>query len=85
MAEAGGKKVAIVTGGSGGIGMATGRALAAGGHHVVLSDISPDRGEDTARHIGGWFVTADLARPSLSCPSNLSLTVGLSRKYSLGV
>ena len=33
----------------------------------------------------GTVLTADLARPSLSCPSNLSLTVGLSRKYSLGV
>jgi NAD(P)-dependent dehydrogenase (short-subunit alcohol dehydrogenase family) len=55
-------KVAIVTGGSGGIGIATGRALAADGHHVVLSDIGPDRGEGAAREIGGLFITADVTR-----------------------
>ncbi|MBM3594223.1 MAG: SDR family oxidoreductase [Alphaproteobacteria bacterium] len=55
-------KVAIVTGGSGGIGIATGRALATGGYVVVLSDVSPDRGEGAAREIGGLFITADVTR-----------------------
>lgn len=44
-------KVAIITGGSGGIGMATARALAADGNRVMLSDIT---GQEIIVD-GGWL------------------------------
>jgi len=56
-----GGKVAIVTGGSGGIGMATARALARDGFRVMLSDITAERGASLAKELGGDFRTADVA------------------------
>jgi NAD(P)-dependent dehydrogenase (short-subunit alcohol dehydrogenase family) len=45
-------KVAIVTGGAGGIGGATGRAIARAGGSVAVVDIDGDRAEEVARAIG---------------------------------
>ena len=45
-------RVAVVTGGAGGIGAATGRVLAARGASVVLTD-RDDRRDEVAREIGG--------------------------------
>jgi NAD(P)-dependent dehydrogenase (short-subunit alcohol dehydrogenase family) len=47
-----GGKVAIVTGGAGGIGRATAELLAAEGASVVLADVDADRGNEVAAHIG---------------------------------
>jgi NAD(P)-dependent dehydrogenase (short-subunit alcohol dehydrogenase family) len=55
-------KVAIITGGSGGIGMATARALAARGWRLVLSDISEAKGAVLAEELGGLFRSADVTR-----------------------
>lgn len=55
-----GGRVALVTGGAGGIGSATARALAAAGARVAVSDIDP-AGAETAAEVGGIFVVADVA------------------------
>jgi len=55
--------VALVTGGAGGLGSATARALAAAGARVAISDI--DRaGAQVAEEVGGIFVEADVADPA---------------------
>jgi glucose 1-dehydrogenase len=59
-------KVAIVTGGAGGMGRATALAFAAAGAKVAVSDITADAGEETAamvRDAGGdaVFVQTDVA------------------------
>jgi len=51
-------KVAIVTGGAGGIGAATCRLLAREGAHVVVTDIAD--GKDLAREIAGDFFSHDV-------------------------
>ena len=45
-------KVAIVTGGAGGIGRATGELLAAEGANVVIGDVDAERGQEVADAIG---------------------------------
>jgi NAD(P)-dependent dehydrogenase (short-subunit alcohol dehydrogenase family) len=45
-------KVAIVTGGAGGIGRATGELLVAEGASVVIADVDVDRGREVAAQIG---------------------------------
>jgi NAD(P)-dependent dehydrogenase (short-subunit alcohol dehydrogenase family) len=52
-------KVAVVTGGAGGLGSAAARALAARGVTVVVSDIDEDGGEEVAEEVGGSFFRAD--------------------------
>ena len=59
-------RVALVTGGAAGSGRAIARRLAAEGGLVVVADVDPDGGRETARLIemqGGraWFVHADMA------------------------
>ena len=61
-------KVAVVTGGNGGIGLAMAAALAEAGARVVLAARNPDKGAEAVRHIvdrGGdaRFVPADLSDP----------------------
>ncbi len=46
-------KVAIVTGGAGGIGQATAELLVAEGARVVIADLDADRGQELAGQIGG--------------------------------
>jgi 2-hydroxycyclohexanecarboxyl-CoA dehydrogenase len=60
-------RVAVVTGGAGGIGAATGRLLADRGARVVLTDLD-DRRDEVARAIGGevWAMAHDVADP-VSC------------------
>jgi len=53
-------KVALVTGGAGGLGSATARALAAAGAEVVIADVNP-AGAELAAEIGGLFAEADVA------------------------
>ena len=55
-------KVAIVTGGAGGFGRATSRALAGAGAEVVVADVEEDRGRANSEEVGGTFAFADVSR-----------------------
>jgi NAD(P)-dependent dehydrogenase (short-subunit alcohol dehydrogenase family) len=54
-------KVALVTGGAGGLGSATCRALAEAGAEVVVADLAEERGSALAEELGGHFVRADVS------------------------
>lgn len=56
--------VALVTGGAGGLGSATARALAGRGASVVVADVDEAGGEAIAAEIGGAFVRADVSDPA---------------------
>ena len=53
-------KVAVVTGGCSGIGLATARRFAAEGAHVVIGDLDTARGPAVAAELGGLFVAVDV-------------------------
>ena len=59
-------KVALITGGSNGIGEGVARHLAGQGAHVVIADIDDARGEDLAAELGGRFVHTDVSDPAAS-------------------
>jgi NAD(P)-dependent dehydrogenase (short-subunit alcohol dehydrogenase family) len=59
-------KVALITGGSNGIGEGVARHLAAAGAQVVVADIDDARGPEVAGDIGGLFVHTDVADPAAS-------------------
>jgi NAD(P)-dependent dehydrogenase (short-subunit alcohol dehydrogenase family) len=53
-------RVAVITGGGSGIGLATAHRFAAEGARVVVVDLNPDSGESAAAEVGGEFVAADV-------------------------
>lgn len=53
-------QVAVVTGGSGGIGAACARRLAEAGARVAVVDLSAERAEETAKALGGRGFAADV-------------------------
>lgn len=54
-------KVALVSGGASGIGLATARRLAGEGASLVIADLSADAGERAAKEVDGRFVRLDVA------------------------
>jgi NAD(P)-dependent dehydrogenase (short-subunit alcohol dehydrogenase family) len=56
-------RVAVVTGGASGIGLATVRRFAAEGAHVVVGDVDPESGKAAADEVGGLFVQVDVTSP----------------------
>jgi NAD(P)-dependent dehydrogenase (short-subunit alcohol dehydrogenase family) len=53
-------RVAVVTGGGSGIGLATVRRLAQEGAKVVVADLNEDTGKSAAEEVGGLFVPTDV-------------------------
>ena len=54
-------RIAVVTGGGGGIGLATARRLHAEGATVVIADIDESSGAAAAEEVSGSFVTVDVS------------------------
>ncbi|MEV0667276.1 SDR family oxidoreductase [Actinomadura luteofluorescens] len=57
-------KVALITGGSNGIGAAVARRLAREGARVVLADVDAEAGDALARELDGAFVRCDVRDPA---------------------
>jgi len=56
-------RVAVVTGGGSGIGLATARRLAAEGARVAVADLDGEAGKAAADEIDGLFIQADVTSP----------------------
>lgn len=56
-------KVAVVTGGCSGIGLATARRFAEEGADLVIGDVDGENGERIAGELGGAFVRCDVTSP----------------------
>ncbi len=56
-------KVAVITGGANGIGLAAARTLAAGGAQVWIFDLERERPEEVARSLGGRGCLVDVTDP----------------------
>ena len=54
-------KVAVITGGASGIGLAAARRMHAEGATIVVGDIDPKTGKPVADELGGTFVPVDVA------------------------
>jgi NAD(P)-dependent dehydrogenase (short-subunit alcohol dehydrogenase family) len=53
-------RVAVITGGASGIGLATGRRMRAEGATIVVGDVDRAAGESAAEELGGLFVPVDV-------------------------
>ena len=53
-------RVAVVTGGCSGIGLASARRLATEGAHVVIADVDESRGPEVAAELDGLFLRTDV-------------------------
>jgi NAD(P)-dependent dehydrogenase (short-subunit alcohol dehydrogenase family) len=57
-------KVAVVTGGASGIGLATARRLADEGARLAVVDLNEVAGRAAAEEVGGWYLRADVGEPA---------------------
>lgn len=56
-------RVAVITGGGSGIGLATAKRMAAEGATVVVADMNGEAGEAAAASVGGRYIHADVTSP----------------------
>ena len=56
-------KIALVTGGAAGIGLAIAKSLAQQGATSVIADIDVARGQESAEEVGGRFIRLDVGAP----------------------
>ncbi|MFL6070652.1 MAG: 3-oxoacyl-ACP reductase [Actinomycetes bacterium] len=56
-------RVAVITGGAGGIGLATAKRMASEGATIVVVDMNDDAGEAAAREVSGKYLRADVTNP----------------------
>jgi len=56
-------RVAVITGGASGIGLASARRLASEGARVVIADLSQEAGKRAAAEVDGLFVPTDVTDP----------------------
>ena len=56
-------RVAVVTGGASGIGLASARRLASEGARVVVADLNAEAGKRAAEEVSGLFVATDVTDP----------------------
>ncbi|GAA1799396.1 3-oxoacyl-ACP reductase [Planosporangium flavigriseum] len=56
-------RVAVITGGASGIGLASARRLAQEGAKVVIGDLDEAAGKAAAEEVGGLFVSVDVTNP----------------------
>ena len=68
------RRVALVTGGSSGIGKACAQMLASKGYKVMIADIDETAGNAFAEEIGGAYVDADLSKRG-ACKRAVDMTV----------
>ena len=54
-------RVAVITGGGSGIGLASARRLASEGARIVVADLDPGTGKDAAAEVDGLFVQTDVS------------------------
>ena len=57
-------RVAVITGGGGGIGLAAARRMRAEGATIVIGDVDPAAGVEAADELDGLFVPVDVAEPA---------------------
>jgi 3-hydroxybutyrate dehydrogenase len=58
------RKVALITGGASGIGLACAERLAADGMSVVIADVNEKAGAEHAKRLAGTFISSDLTKKS---------------------
>jgi 3-hydroxybutyrate dehydrogenase len=67
-------KIAVVTGGASGIGLATAERLAEAGATVVISDVQAEAGQAAAQQVNGHFIQSDLSQRS-ACKALIEQTL----------
>ncbi|MBX5272675.1 SDR family oxidoreductase [Rhizobium sp. NLR17b] len=77
-------KIALVTGGAQGIGLAVGAALLEYGARVIIADRNRDIGEAAAKNIGATFVNLDV-KSEASVLSAVSIAAGSASRIDIAV